>query len=726
MKAAVESIFSNVSVALSSAYDPDKFWPGSAQLGFKDSGGCLCPLYSSVARPNEQSTAIPGQFLWAMRWSATEDWVFYSDGVSAATTRRIGFYKFNRTTAAWAWQGFITITPMGTGNVTIRGFRMTYNTYTTGTVQASGTTVTGSGTFWGATAGSYMIAGGSRIGFGTTDPTAVTTWYEISPTTAPTDTSITLTATAGTITAGTSYVIEELRCVVAVTNATAANGGLFVAKGLRPEMFLPAGTTVAMATTTDRVRAIFWLPDASAITNQTSAGLAMETTRVAGDIDYVYVLDGASTTAKFFKYNIRAALTGLTAGKPTNYSTVCPIITGNQSVTGNISQNNNCRLAITGTGGGPGNGIPSIWFVTASRIYRVATANITAASTTFVSDVMTEVPPGGTTTAAATGALSTVEHIGTIDRFYIGSTGATAFRSYITNYRTDAGQIDHFIFQDQKYLDQASADQRFGPLPFNTQSLVMNMWVEGGMAYIARHPLAAGATTSAQNALFAVPLGADMDYAESNGGQGMMVFPRMATPGAVTLSRVAAIEKLWYYDIEDGPNGEHYQLYYRTAGITDNSGAWVAVPDKGDLTGVSPSTYIQFAAAWNMIGIVGLPIRICGLICTYETDDSLPSELQWNMQDSVDSTGVVGTIQKAVFGVAPTTLTITYRRVDTDAIVLTQASSGTTNGNWEYHNGSTWVAGIGGSGQNVVGTRRRFTPTAGLPGVAVYAKITNP
>lgn len=719
MKAAVESIFGNYSVALAGAYDPDKIYAGGLNLGFKDSNGCVSPLYSSVARPNEQSTAIPAQFVWAMRWSATEDWVFYSDGVTAATTRRIGMYKFNRTTGVWAWQGFITITPMGTGNATIRGFRMTYDLYTTGTVSCTGTTtVTGNGTLWGATAGSAQIAAGSRIGFGTTDPTQVSTWYEISS--VPSDTGFNLTAAGPNTGGNVSYVIEELRAVVLVTNATPANGGLFVVKGLRPEIFLSGGTSVSMATTVDRTRNVYWMADAATISQQTGAGIAIEP-RASNDVHYVYGLDGASTTAKFFKYNIRAPLTGLSAGKPTNYSAVCPIITSTQTaVAGNVSQNNNCRYAVAGAGGGPGNGVASIYFCTTTRIVRVATANITASSTTFISDSMTEVPPGATTTAAATGAMSSIEHIGSMDRFYIGTTGATAFRSYLTNYRTDAGQIDHFLFQDQKFLDQASADQRFGPLPFNTQSLSMNMWVEGGMAYIARHPLAAGATTAAQNALFAVPLGADIDYVGGNTGD--IIFPRIATPGATKLSRVAAIDKAWYYDLIDGPNGEYYQLYYRTAGITDNSGAWTVVPDKYDLSGVTPGSYIQFCARWNMIGIVGLPIRLCGLVVTYDTDDSLPSEMRWNIQDSVDATGVVGFIQTTSFGVFPSTLTITYRRLDTDAIVLTQASSGTTNGTFEYHNGSTWAAGLG---PNTIGTRRRFTPV-GLPGVAVYAKITNP
>ena len=75
-----------------------------------------------------------------------------------------------------------------------------------------------------------------------------------------------------------------------------------------------------------------------------------------------------------------------------------------------------------------------------------------------------------------------------------------------------------------------------------------------------------------------------------------------------------------------------------------------------------------------------------------------------------------------LFGATPGVHTINIYRSDTDALVLTQASSGTTNGAFENWNGSAWVAGIG---ADTVGRRRRFVPSGSLPGgVDLYAKIT--
>ena len=78
---------------------------------------------------------------------------------------------------------------------------------------------------------------------------------------------------------------------------------------------------------------------------------------------------------------------------------------------------------------------------------------------------------------------------------------------------------------------------------------------------------------------------------------------------------------------------------------------------------------------------------------------------------------VLLTLGLAVIGVH----TINVYRADTNALVLTQASSGTTNGTFEYWNGSAWVAGLG---SDTVGTRRRFVPSASLPsGIDLYAQL---
>ena len=206
------------------SYDSTKLGLGPLMAQFSGSGeaGFAGPIPVAVARPTEQSTSVASMFPWAMRWqnnTAGEiDWVFFADGAATAATRRINAYTFNRRTSAFSWQGFVTVTFPTATNQTIRGFRMTYDAETTGTVAVSGTAVTGTSTLFSTN----KVCVGNRIGFGSTDPSQITTWYEISA--IGSDNSITLTQSAGTISSGTAYVIEDLRCVMAITNATTTNG----------------------------------------------------------------------------------------------------------------------------------------------------------------------------------------------------------------------------------------------------------------------------------------------------------------------------------------------------------------------------------------------------------------------------------------------------------------------------------------------------------------------
>lgn len=170
------------------AYDPSGIGLGplmTRQTGLNPEDNFVGPLPNMVSRPMEASTAIPFAFPWAMRWSETasdqKDWVFQADISTAAATRRIGMWETNRLTGVLNYLGFLTVTFPGTSEAkTIRGLRMSYEKYSAGTVAVAGTAVTGTTTAWQTN----RCCVGNRIGFGSTDPAAITTWYEISATAA--------------------------------------------------------------------------------------------------------------------------------------------------------------------------------------------------------------------------------------------------------------------------------------------------------------------------------------------------------------------------------------------------------------------------------------------------------------------------------------------------------------------------------------------------------------
>ena len=101
--------------------------------------------------------------------------------------------------------------------------------------------------------------------------------------------------------------------------------------------------------------------------------------------------------------------------------------------------------------------------------------------------------------------------------------------------------------------------------------------------------------------------------------------------------------------------------------------------------------------------------------------DSIDKNFQWVEEISkILQIRNVGFIQTYYYGSTPN-LQIDYYRSDTDANVLSQASTGSTNGVFEYWDGSTWTSGLG---TDTINIRRRFRPTAALPsGVNLYTRL---
>lgn len=648
------------------------------------------PAKIGMARPMEQSTAIPGIYPHVIPFSSTIDWVFLADNAAAAATRRIILYEYNKETSIFNWKGFITLTyPTATAH-TIRGFRVSRELYTSGTIGVSGTAVTGSSTTWSTD----RMSVGSRIGFGSNDPTQISTWYEISA--IGSNTSITLSSSAGTISSGTSYVIEDIIILTSTTNATATNGGLYVAKGIRPEIFTSGGTTIPAATTVDNIRAVYWLADASTVTNTTAAGAAIGT-RTSWTDQRTYVLN--VTGAAAYVYNFRAALT-LTAGKDT---TTNIIKTGNQAATGTLSQTNNGRIGTLSHG--PGSGIESLYFVTTTRVYRSSISAITNGSTTWQTDTMVEIPPGSTTTYLASGAMTSCEISSGIDRLVITTSGASGVRSYVTQYNTTSNPFDHIFLVDDKQQDQSTSDSGGVAHPAILAS-PFSIWSEAGILYLARV-----GTTAAINQLYTLPIGAHWNYSINNSE--LLVTPKF------DISDSSKLYNLYVNDIERlGTDTfslatEPYKMYYRTSGISDNSGSWNLLDDSGDLSGVS-GTEIQFAFSFKIIGTTCIPSRIMGLSLIYE-DKSTDGHYQPSVANSSITSNIFAYRQSILWSSNIPNMRIRLYNAVTGSLILDDDITSSAYGTWEYssNNGTSWNAWL--NTADVVGNYIRYTATS-LPG----------
>jgi len=600
---AIEETSEEAAITVGGSYDQNK-WNVTTLIRKRTdtTPKFIGPIAPATARPVESPLANAGNsILDGYKWNDTEDYVFVGDSSTAANTRKVQMYVFNKTTSVWTWNGYITLTlPYRTAAaaVTMRGMKIVRDLYTTGTAAVSGTAVTGTSTAWLTS----RLAVGTRIGFGSTDPTAIGTWYQISA--IGSDTGITLTASAGTIGDG-AYVIEDLRLAFTVTNATPANGsGLFLTKGLRPELFTGGGTTIPAATTVDNIRAVYWLSDAAVTQiHNVPYNCCVMPTRDSWTQHYCYYLDGHSPT-DISKFNIRAALT-LTAGvDPANAWTFA---TGIMTIAGTIVATNNGGMWMASHGAG--SGLNCMYWCTTTRVYCSKDSSITNGGTSWFDAAMTEVPPGGVNTFALTSAINQVCYDSVIDRFIVSTSGATGFRHYVTQFRGDGSQMDHIWGCNLKQIAQGSADA--GITPFhNNLEVALTMISVNGMLYV----LTTG-TTALNNIMHNIPVGTHWTYAASKSQR--LVCPKMSTPNCQKFQRVFVIRDRIIGGDNLGQPPEPITIYYRTTGISDNSGSWTQVTDGNDLTGVSGSSEIQFAIDFRILGAQCVPARIFSVGVVY-------------------------------------------------------------------------------------------------------------
>ncbi len=361
----------------------------------------------------------------AVTISSIKDWIFLvENSINAVATRRISMYEYNKSTYAYTWIGHIIATLNTSTAHTIRGFRALRYVHTAGEASVSDTTVTGVGTAFV----DEGIAVGARIGFGSTDPTAISTWYVISAITD--NTNLTLSSSAGTITQG-AYVIEELRFAIVTTNATIASSGLYLVKGVNYADFTSGGTTISASTgSTDNLKLVYWLSDAgtttgtNVVTNQNSCGCAIQP-EVNKGLHYAYVLDAAlsaSAYAKVYRYNLRATGT-ITSGKmlmSIAYYTTGTVGVSGTAVTGSGTTFTTDMIGMKIGFGSKSPALITTWytidsFTSATSITLSSSAGTITAGTDFIvdsADVLCTAPTliAGTMSGVNNGRIGTLAH----------------------------------------------------------------------------------------------------------------------------------------------------------------------------------------------------------------------------------------------------------------------------------------------------------------------------
>lgn len=700
---------SNLNYLNESAYDYTKWNVGAgmiAKTGVTELDNYIAPDFQ-VIRPMEESTAFAVSQVAAYNLSSTVAYLFGVENSTGATaTRRVHLWEIQRHTGEKAWKGFITMTLATATAHTVRDFKVDVKNESTGTVSASGISVTGSGTAFATN----KVAVGARIGFGSTDPGQIDTWYRISA--RGSDTSLTLATSAGTITAGTAYVIQEFRPIYIATNATTTNGGIHYGKGISIEDFTPAGTTISLASTTDDVKAMYWLKDAATQTNTVSAGCAMDTDTATPTNLNLYVLNSPSAgNYNVYKYNIRAALT-VASG---NSVSAWQLTTGTQAVTGTISQNANCVYA--NASHGVGSGVPSMYFVTTTRLYRASLANITSGNTSWISDNISEIPTGGTSTFAATSAISTVEYIPNLDTFIVGTTHATANFSYVTQYVSSGQQFQKIWGRDYRFLDQSLKDSNH-PSMFSNSSTVFSYTSAGGNRIYACKQ----GTAATNNQIYIMSFGADWDYASLTSGR--LISPEIPTPNALKYYRVFVNQVRYLGSTSLGKTTEPFRMYARTANIqTDATTGWTPIDESNSLAGFAGASSIQFAMEFKTIGENCLPARVLGVNLSYE-DNTTDSHYAVSVGKSSLASKQFAFWFKAAFGGTVPKLYIRLYDAETGGLLVEDDTVAEANGTFEKTtDGSSWGAYNTTDRANDT-TWIRYTPDSLADNIKVAAYLT--
>jgi hypothetical protein len=659
-----------------SSYDSTKWNLGTLirqYSGVNPEDNYITTQRTVVARPFEEAVALSTMYPYAITISPTIDWIFLVQNLATAVaTRAVVLYEYNKTLNTYNWKGFITMTlPTATAH-TIRGFRVPRYLHTTGTVGVSGTAVTGTATQFVT----ERLAVGARIGFGSTDPNDITTWYVISA--IGSDTGITLQSSAGTITAGTPYVIEELRPMIETTNATLVNGGLFIAKGINYSDFAPAGTKITASTSNvDNLKLVYKISDAASTTIRVGGGV-MTDDEISKTEHYAYIING-TTSLVCYKINLRAA-DAITNGQMVLTGSNI-VITGAQAVTGTCSQTNNGRYGVINHGPAPG--VESLYFVTTTRIYRASVADITAGNTNWITDARVEVPPGGASTFPLLSTMNSIEYVATADVFLITTTTG---RLYITKFPAISGDRFDYVMGINMYLNDSSLSDSDAPRDVgNFLATAFSVWSENGVCHIARQ-----GTTALLIRLTNIPFAAHSEYAATTNQR--LISPEIFTPNNYRFSQAIVNEVKTVGVGSLKLPLESYKLYYRISGISDNSGSWIAVGSTGDISAITVSNSIQFMFEFDVISIgAAIPARILGITVTY---DDLTTDFHYlpSADLSNKTTKTFAWKHSVAFGGVVPTLRIRLFNAVTD-FLLDDDDSVTQSGTWEKStDGTTWSA----------------------------------
>lgn len=613
--------------------------------------------------------------------------------------------------------------------------------YTAGTVAVNGLSVTGIGTSFS----SSRMATGARIGFGTSSHTAISTWYDIDSISS--DTSLGLTFSAGSYSAGTPYVIEELRLHVLHTRQGTQQqyAGYSLVKGLHEGCFSSV-LTVYEATPSlfgltsgvfvDNVRAHYLLEPGVYSTASAFGGvggvsqakyyygLALDDPESdATQHSYVWsrMFDLNTTRFELLKFNTRAALTMAPTssfrppsllGTATGSTTDAFLFrTGSQSIAGTFLQGG---VVFLGTPShGPGAGQKSLLFQTTSRLYQIPISLVASASTTWLAYSHTQIPPG-TSNTTLTSTYTQFVWMPKNDTFFTSSFVAP----FHSNLEKFSFQATRFFWPWLGKYRSTTIDNNSGEYYTNGGLAINHAYNESkGILHTVASP---GGSTF--NYIYPIPIDADYDFAIAQNQ--FVMTQKFDTPNNSAFYAVRLNERIPIdydqYKISSG----NTRIYARTSGIDDNTGTWSRIPDNGDISAVFlPANQIQFAVAWEIASMTGVVPYVYSLEFSYE-DSTQDSHYYPSLNQSSASSRIFAFIQGQSWGGTIPNLRMRLYNASSGFLITDDTVTGSASGTWEYSTDSATTWNAWSSAADSVGNYIRYTANSLPANTIIRALLT--
>jgi hypothetical protein len=640
--------------------------------------------------------------LGTLKYNDDTIWLFYAGALSQGTIpKRIFLSEYKKSTNEFSEVGSITV------NYDTNASHMAYSIlpsmekHTGGTVTVSGGTVTGLGTNWL----SDGVCAGNRIGFGSTNSSDITSWYQISS--VSNNTGLTISKEFNTdgstnnllITGATQYVIEDFRLIYMNYVGGGGNRGISLVKGLRYELFkITSPTSIGFATTVDNIRACYRVLDVTGTTATFSpiGGVLQDKTSFTAQTLYTLSYPG-STTITLQNFNIRSPLT-LTSGRSNS-----PFIftTGSQNHGGTNTLGYIPMIT---------DYLNNLYVTHSTRISRIPISAVTASSTSFIADAMVENPPGTSTTFPLSSQLLESHYLRNINRFYVTHNQGT-IRNYITSYSV-GGQFTLPVHINDQIQQGTYIIDKFDNLTTNFLSLPTTTTYCDGISFLVR------VTNTNNNVIYSLPLEADKEFESISNS--CVITPEIELFSATSYNRVyLELENKFNTDERFYYPREECDLYYRTSGITSDTGAWVLVPQTGRITGTSQN--IQFKITFRTAGTLSIPNRVKSISMSYESN-GVPNPITFydpSIKNTVLSSKIFSWRQNSLFNTQIPNLNIDIYD-SSNNLLLTDSISGSTSGTWEYSSddGTTWNSWA--YSANTVGNYIRYTASLlSAPGLIV-------